>query len=780
MKHGHNPLIPIESEEENLKLGLSLVNDGLWKQAEDVFQSLLSKKPHQTKYHVMLSVVCVNTQRFEEALHHLNQALRLEPQAPMLFLQKGQLLKEMGQFELAMDCLQEAFKLDQNNADCAHTLGEVTQHLGLWQVSLEYYDAALLINPQDPHSLNNRGNVLMKLMRVHDAIGSYRRALAINPEFAVAHLNLGNALTQQLDLASAIESFNLATLLNPQDSVAHYHKGLVLHEQKELALAQKSLTAAIALDDQVSAYFFSKGLVNLDLEFWLEAVMDFDRALALAPDQINALYNKGLALQKLGDWNAALKAHQEVVVRQDDYAEGYYSLGIIHHELNHKALALENYSRAIALKPDYLEAYTNQGIVLKELNDLDGAIQSYEKAIALNPLLAEPYNNLGNALLQKNQTQRALWCYEKALDLQPDNRFALTNLGNLHTDLLRFDEALLCYDQALALAPHDTDAHWNKALLLLLQGHFKDGWALYEWRWKLSNFDSIKKQCAQPMWDGETSLQNRTILIYHEQGFGDTIQFCRFVPQLNALGARVVFEIPQALMGILSSLPGVDEWVPSGHKLPAFDTHLPLLSLPARLRIEHMDDLIPKPYLQAPSGLVHAFSSKLGHQHRLRVGLVWRGNAQHQYDYRRSCRLEDWLAFLPAGVDYHSLQKDPSLEELDWMHKHGDICNWSESLLDFSQTAGLIMNLDLVLSVDTSVAHLSAALGQDTWLLIPKSSDWRWFNGRNDSPWYASLRLFRPQGDPIETHSPTSPWLNVFEQIKSALNERLQTAKPVH
>ncbi len=761
-----------ETEDGSFKHGLTLIDQCQWQQAEAVFEALLTLAPNKTKYHVMLSVVCVNTQRLQDALAHLNRALTLEPQEPMLLRQQGQLLKTLGQWERAHSSLQEAFCLDPTSAETAFELGEITQHLGRWLDSLTHYDAALSLNPKDLHSWVNRGNVLIKLMRRSEAIDSYQKALQMDPEFALAHLNLGNALTQDHDLVGAIESFNHAIVLNPQDSVALYHRGLVLHEQQEHALALRSFNAAIALNNQVSAYFFSKGLAHLDLASWLEAVMAFDQALALAPDEINALYNKGLALQKLGDLNAALKAHQEVVFRQNDYAEGFYSLGIIHHDLKNHALALQNYARAIELKPDYIEAYTNQGIVLKELNDLDAAIASYEKAIELNPALAEPYNNLGNALQQKNQTEQALWCYEQALTLQPENRYALTNLGNLLTDLHRFEEALAAYDRALALAPEDTDAHWNKALLFLVQGNFLQGWPLYEWRWKLSNFDSLKRHYPEPLWDGQASLQNRTILIYYEQGLGDTIQFSRFVPALQALGARVVFEIPSALMGLLASLPGVDQWMQAGERPPPFDTHLPLLSLPWRLGVVRLDQLQPGPYLKVSSTHSSHFCQLLGQKNRLRVGLVWRGNSQHQYDHKRSCQLQDWLPFLPAGIDYFGLQKDPSDDEARMMHEHGSIRNWSESFSDFSHTAGLIEQLDLVVSVDTSVAHLSAALGQDTWLMIPQSADWRWLHDRTDSPWYASLRLFRPQKEPnvIGTNANTvSPWLSVFRQIESAL-----------
>jgi tetratricopeptide (TPR) repeat protein len=779
MSTPESPLTALDPDHPLFQRGLSLMAQSLWQEAEEVFNTLLMRPPVKAKYHVMLSVIGVHTKRLEAALAHLNQALVIDPQEPMLYTQKGQLLKAMGQWELALACLQEAYTLDPNGAECVDALGEVTQHLGLWSTSLRYYDAALALNPQDAHSLNNRGNVLIKLMRWSEAIESYQAALCIDPRFALAHLNLGNALAQQHDLEGAVESFNRAIDLNPLDSVALYHRGLVLHEQKKSALALSSLNAAIDLNDQVSAYFFSKGLIDLELNCWLEAVMDFDRALALAPDQINALYNKGLALQKLGDLNAALLAHEEVVKLQNDYAEGFYSLGVIHHELKNLDLALQNYARAIALKPNYLEAYTNRGLVLKDLNDWEGAIESYQKAIELNPQFAEPYNNLGNALLQKNQIDRALWCYQQALSLQPDNRFALTNLGNLLTDLHRFDEASVCYDRALVLAPHDTDAHWNKALLLLAQGNFLEGWPLYEWRWKLSNFDSIKRHYPKPLWDGQASLQNRTILIYYEQGLGDTIQFSRFVPALKAYGARVVFEVPQALMGVLKALPGVDQWTQAGDSPPHFDTHLPLLSLPWRLGIVSLAQLRPDPYLKVPEPIIAQFSERLGTPKHPRVGLVWRGNPRHQYDDKRSCRLEDWLPFLPAGIDFISLQKEPSEEELALMKTHGGISSWSESLTDFEQTGGLIQNLDRVVSVDTSVAHLSAALGQETWLMIPKSYDWRWLHHRSDSPWYTSMRLFRPHSltdTPYAADSPQTlephPWRSVFQQIESALQER--------
>jgi Tetratricopeptide repeat/Glycosyltransferase family 9 (heptosyltransferase) len=348
------------------------------------------------------------------------------------------------------------------------------------------------------------------------------------------------------------------------------------------------------------------------------------------------------------------------------------------------------------------------------------------------------------------------------LAVKVDYAEAFNNRGVALQEQKRLDEALTSYDQAIVLKPDYADAHWNFSLLRLLTGDFERGWAESEWRWKNASLDLSERTFSQPLWIGAEAIDGKTLLLHHEQGLGDAIQFCRYVPLVAARGARVVLEVDRPLRQLMSGLAGVSHCLCKGEALPNFDMHCPLLSLP--LAFGTLLETIPSttPYLSVPAP-VQDWEAKLGPKDRLRVGLVWSGNPRHRDDIKRSIELNALSSLFDVAATFVSLQKELRAGDAALLRERSDIISLGQSFENFADTAALISCLDLVISVDTSVAHLAGALGRPVWILLPFVPDWRWLLDRDDSPWYPTARLFRQTN--------TRDWHSVVDHVRTALNE---------
>jgi hypothetical protein len=400
-----------------------------------------------------------------------------------------------------------------------------------------------------------------------------------------------------------------------------------------------------------------------------------------------------------------------------------------------------------------------EAVALHEAGQYEHALQLYNDAVSRWPNLALLWNNRGNTLLELACYAEAAESYRRALQLAPELHDARIALASCLQSLGYLSEAQAACDIVLQAVPGHAEAHWNQALLLLLQGNYAMGWQEYEWRWKKRRFTSPQRQFMQPQWQGEP-LTGKTILIHAEQGLGDTLQFCRYLPSLAASASQVVFACHPQLTALMETLsPGLTI-VAMGQPLPSFDCHLPLMSLPRLFGTTLETIPAAVPYLQPPAGRLPFWQSVIPERKgTLRVGLCW---ARKRFpDPDRCCPacLLDGLSVC-AGVEYYSLQLDtfglgrPSLPLVDL----------TSQLLDFADTAALVSQLDLVISVDTAVAHLAGALGLPCWLLLSTDVDWRWLLRREDSPWYPTLRLFRQQQP--------GNWAEVLERVVAALQDR--------
>lgn len=502
-----------------------------------------------------------------------------------------------------------------------------------------------------------------------------------------------------------------------------------------------------------------------------EAIACFQQAIALQPNDMEAYKKLGHVFLKQGNLNAAIDAYQQALNLDPNYVEANYidvynNMGIILHRQGHLEGAIACYEQVLNINPNYTEAYINLGNVFAEQNQLKNVLACYQQALVLNPNSIDIYVNLGNIFDEHNQPEKALDCYQQALALDPNATDIYVNLGVVLEDQGQYEKAIACYNQAIALDPNCALAHLNRALLLLRAGDFELGFVEYEWRFQCPQQLEYyhRDELSQPLWDG-SYLSGQTLLIHAEQGLGDTIQFIRYAPLAAQRGARVLLECQQELFRLLTNVTGIDQLVVRGNSLPEFHVQVPLMSLPRIFGTTRETIPASVPYLTAPESLIQ-LQVPVGT--KLKIGIVWAANSQHKGVRRRSCSLKHFVRlFKLPNTAFYSLQKGPQVAELAQLSGKLAIQDLSSQLNDFADTAAVIAQLDLVITVDTSVAHLAGAMNIPVWVLLCFNSDWRWMLGREDSPWYPSMRLFR-QPSPGD-------WVSLLKHVEQALDTLLDT-----
>jgi len=615
------------------------------------------------------------------------------------------------------------------------------------------YDRILRVNPDHADALHLLGVMAYQQRRLGDAIELFSRAIALSPGSAVFYVNRAIVFHELKQLDAAIADYGQAIAINPAYIEAYTNRGAALRERTQFGAAIADYDKAISLKPDFAAAYNNRGVARRELKQLDAAIADFGKAIAIEPDYVEAYNNRGNALQDLKQLAAAIADYDKAIALKRDYADAYYNRGNALHELKQLDGAVADYGRAIAIRPDYAAAFYNRGNALRDLRKLDAAVADYEKAIALKPDYMEAYYNQGNVLRELRKFDAAIALYDKAISIKPDSAAAYNNRGIARQEPQQLDAAMADFDRAIAIAPDYAEAYANKALIFLLQGDLATGFELYEWRLKIGRSDEMPQRFSQPLWLGVEPLRDKKILLHSEQGLGDTIQFCRYAALVAKAGAEVLLEVPRQLIGLLQSLAGASRIIAQGDPLPDFDYHCPLMSLP--LAFKTVLDTIPDPtpYLHADPAQARAWQERIGQRKKLKVGVVWNGGFRPDRGWdvneRRNIRLDMFARALNTiDADFFSLQKgDPAESEIRGREieywPRGNFHNFAAELKDFVDTAALIANLDLVVTVDTSTAHLAAALGKPTWILNRFDTDWRWLLDRDDSPWYRSVRLYR-------------------------------------
>jgi len=517
---------------------------------------------------------------------------------------------------------------------------------------------------------------------------------------------------------------------------ALYVLGMAAFKTARYELAERMIRRAIAVNDKQPFYHSNLGNVLNAQGKTDEAVSSLERALAVNPNHVEANFNLG---------------NIYLVEKKFDEAAACFR-------------------RAVALKPGYAEAWCNLGNALRALKKLDEAVDSYRHAVELLPDVADLWCNLGDTLHQQIKLNEAVACFKRVLELNPKHAKACNCLGNAMFDQGKLEDSIAYCNRAAELKPDFYDAQMNVSLLQLQIGEYRSGWRNYEVRWKVYP----ARRFDQPLWQGAAApdgphsqaarIEGRRILLHAEQGLGDSLQFMRYVPLVHAAGGTVILDLPARLIRLASQLAGVATLVSTGDPLPAFDLHCPLMSLPQAFATTVETIPASVPYLAAPAEALRAAAALPWPEEVLRIGLVWTGSATHPKNWARSI----YLALLEPlfalkGTQFFSLQMGPAAADLAAVNTK--ITDLAPNTGDMADTAAQMAHLDLILTIDTSIAHLAGALGKPTWLLLPALPDWRWLLDREDSPWYPTMRLFR--------QPKAGDWETVIESVRQALEEKL-------
>lgn len=473
-----------------------------------------------------------------------------------------------------------------------------------------------------------------------------------------------------------------------------------------------------------------------------------------------------------GDIATAENIYRQVLQQAPYDANAWCFLGIACHDQSRYDEAMHAYETAIRIQPDFPVALNNSANTLKQMGRFDEAIARCQEALRLKPDYSTAYNNLGVTLVAMGRLEEASCTFEKALQLMPGDVVARTNLGAALVRQGRYDEGTDRSREALRINPNYAEAHKNQAIVWLLLGDFERGWHEYEWRWKCAG--SSLPSYAQPLWDG-SSLQGKTILLFGEQGIGDTIQFVRYADILRRQGARTVVACPKPLLQLLQSCPGIDQLLEQNAEMTSFDVAAPLLSVPGLLqtRLETIPASVP--YLSANPELVRKWRDRLNEFPGFRIGVAWQGSTKYHADRERSFPLRELapLAAVP-GVRLISLQKGFGAEQIGSLRNEFEVIDLGDDLDTssgpFMDTAAIIANLDLVITADTSIGHLAGAMARPFWLALSLSPDWRWLLNRDDSPWYPTVRLFRQRT--------LGEWSRVFQQMAAELPGEAERIEP--
>jgi tetratricopeptide (TPR) repeat protein len=576
------------------------------------------------------------------------------------------------------------------------------------------------------------------------------------PERAEAHHLLGIIALQAGRYDQAVASLRQALRLNPRAADGYVHLaaaynglGLGLEQQGKLEEAMANYREAIRLQPRLAEAHYNLGNVHKREERFDDAIACYQEALRIKPNLPEACNNLG-----------------GVRARQGKYEE-----------------AIDWYRKALGINPRFADAYNSLGHAYERLKQYDEAICNYKAAVQLNPQCAEAHNGLGCALQRLNKIDEAVECHRLAIKVNPNFAVAHNNLGTTLERQEKLEQALASYKEAMRLRPGYAAARWNRARLWLLLGNFEQGWPEYEGRW--TQTDHPRRTFAQPLWDG-SDLAGRTIFLHAEQGLGDTLQFIRYAPLVQQRGGRVLVECQPALMNLLSGLKGVDRLLPAGSPLPTFDVQAPLGSLPGIFKTTL--ETIPKsiPYLGADRKLVQQWKRELRatfcatdvltpHSARrtphFLIGIAWQGNPAYGFDPQRSIPLSNFAPLARVdGVRLISLQKKDGTGQLLEFASQFQVRDLGSQLDEangaFMDTAAIMMNLDLVITSDSALAHLAGALSVPTWIALPLVPDWRWLLRREDSLWYPSVRLFRQTRD--------GDWADVFERMVKELQSSVE------
>jgi tetratricopeptide (TPR) repeat protein len=669
---------------------------------------------------------------------------------------------ERGDMQAAEQSYREVLRDLPDDLDIVHALGILTVQTGRYAEGLELIGRVVRDRPSAA-ALADLGNALCGLARFEEAIECFDRALAVQADLYAAHLNRGHALWALGRPEEALVSYAAAIGIRPEQPSAYLKRASTLVQLGRWQDALASADQAIARGAGSAEAHTLRGLSLAGLARLEEARQSYDRALGLDPAFVPAHVNRGVLERASGRLKEALASYDAALALDDYNVEALINRAAVLGDLNRPSEALADCDRAAVLRPDRPEIELHRGAALLTLDRFAPALHCYERAIVLQPSLAEAHAGRAAALQYLQRHAEALESSDRAIALRPELASGHFNRGAALRDLVRVEDAVTSFETARSLAPEDPTTNCNLGGLLLLLGRFERGWELYEWRSKLPEAPKFHRYAA-PVWQGTQELRGKTLFVYLDQGLGDTIQFSRYAKLAEACGARVVMSVQDKLRRLLSTLSPTIELLGETESPPTFDYHCPLASLPGAFATRLSSIPASARYLRAEPERVAHWRRRLDIK-GFKIGICWQGS-RIRSGLGRSYPLGALAAVsMIPGVRLISLQQGAGVEQLRSLPTGMRVETLGESFdagADaFLDTAAVMEVLDLVITCDTSIAHVAGALGRPTWVLVKRVPDWRWMLDRHDNPWYPTLRVFR--------QSRSGDWADVFDTVKEAL-----------
>lgn len=578
---------------------------------------------------------------------------------------------------------------------------------------------------------------------------------------------------QSGSLDEARKMYNAILAMEPLHADSMHLLGVLEWQQGKSDQSVRYINDAIRIKPRVALYHNNLGNVYKEKGELQSALTSYARAVEINPTYAEAFCNSGLVLSLLGQYADARARLEYAIFLKPGTPEFHNTLGVIlASEGNQEEAAIREYGKAISLRRDYADAYCNRGNALLKLGRHKEALVEYQTAVRLKPDYFEAISNMGNVYAYIGDYAKARELHETAIRINPSYAEAHNNLGFTLSEMGLYDDALASYRRALDINPEYPMANWNLACCLLLAGQYDPGWQQHEWRWRshLPAGCEHKFEFSSPQWTGKEPLGGKTILLHAEQGLGDTIQFCRYAKLVQSLGASVILQVQPPLRDLIATLDPQIKVLSDQEPLPAFDYHCPLLSLPLAFKTDAESVPAPRRYLFCDPDRLRLWTERLGVKKRFRIGIVWGGNPGNTKDHRRSISLDQFMEMTAADADYICLQKELRGGEHELIKKFPHVQFVGEEIRDFSDTAALCELMDLVISVDTSVAHLAGALGKAVWILLSTNPAWRWLAHGEECAWYPTARLFR--------QSKPGDWSGVLAQVRNELNRVVAQGEP--
>jgi len=644
-------------------------------------------------------------------------------------IQQGVDSINVGELDRAQNILTEAVRLAPLNPDSSHLLGIVllrkNQELDL---AIEYINKALEIAPDQPLFLNSLGTAYWQAGKFQKARDAFKTVVALKPDYVEAQYNLANCYRSLGELDNAIHQYQVTVELEPGFAVAYNDLGIVY--------------------DSIGQFE--------------QAIEQFELAIELAPSRYEFYVSLAQTLQSKGELDEALIALQNAISLSPDNGRLVNNLGTIYLDQGNIQEATNAFARASMLLPEFSVSSYNLGYAQHLNANYGEAIGSFDIALSADPDWASAWVNRSNSLYMAHRYKDAIAGYQKALDLEPELSVAHRNIGSTYRRLKDNGNAILHFTEAIKLEPNHAKSHLGIAMAYLQEGEFSKAWRHYEWRFEATDTEYIPSSAlGQTLWRGE-SVNGKTLLVIGEQGAGDQIHFGRFTQSLAALGATILFVCSTGLSRLFERSENIQSvYEKSGDWPTEYDYYIPLISVPRVLdtSIDSIPDTVP--YIQSDPEGVKFWKARLNAD-RFNIGLVWGGNPDQVENQYRSCALSDFAPlFQLDGCEFYSLQKGDAALEVKNFSYGNRLIDYTNDLSDFADTADFVQALDLIITIDTSTAHLAGALGKPVWTILWVSHCWRYLKNRIDSPWYPSMRLF--------TQPELADWKSVIEEVKDAL-----------